>query len=70
MSSYFCCLLVCWKGSNYERILDIPGAFWCVVKGRIMNDFLIFLVPSGVLKRVKLLRCLDISGAFLYVGKG
>jgi len=32
----------------------MSGAFWCVVKGRIMTDFLIFLVPSGVLKRLEL----------------
>jgi len=30
------------------------GAFWCVEKGRIMCDFLIIVVPSGVLERVEL----------------
>ena len=36
------------------RFLDMSGAFWCAGKGRIMRDLLIFLVPSGVLKRVEL----------------
>jgi len=33
-------------------------AFWCIGNDEIMNDFLICLGLSGVLKRV------DISGAF------
>ena len=33
---------------------DISGALWCVRNGRIMRDFLIFLVPSGGLGRIKL----------------
>jgi len=54
MSWYVLGFLVCWKGSNYERFLDISGALWCAEKGRIMSDFLIFLVSSGVLKIVEL----------------
>jgi len=42
------------KRLNYERFLDISGAFWCVEQGRSMNDFLIFLVPFGVLGKVDL----------------
>ena len=36
------------------RFADISGAFWCVEKGRVMRDSLIFLVPFGVPKRVEL----------------
>jgi len=45
---------VCWKRWDYDRFPDIPGAFWCVGKGKIMKEFLIFLVPFGVLERMKL----------------
>jgi len=54
ISWYVLGFLVCWKESNYERFLDMSGAFWCVEKRKILNDFLIFLVPFGVLEKLEL----------------
>ena len=39
---------------EYDRFPEMFGAFWCVGKGIIMKDVLIFLVPFGVLERVEL----------------
>jgi len=51
------------------RVVDIPGVFWRVEKGRFICDFRIFLVLSVVLKRVEL-RFRDMSGVFCCVEKG
>jgi len=47
------------------RFADISDAFWCVEKGKIMCDLLIFLVLSGVLKRVDLYAISLYFGCFL-----
>ena len=52
------------------RFPDISGALWCVENSRIMSAFLIFLVPSGVLKRIELSTISYLSGACWCVGKG